>query len=77
MSVRAFGHIKAKCPSYKKARGNEMMITLTNDESSSRNQSETSSFEDSWTYMVLASIIKCETKKENGKIENLEQIDFS
>lgn len=54
-----------------------MNATLTNDETTSGHQCDTSTFENGRNYMALTSIVESESEKNNGRIESLEQTDSS
>lgn len=75
--MSGFKHIRVECPSCKKTWEKAMNATLTNDETTSGHQCDTSTFEDGRNYMALTSIVESESEKNNGRIESLEQTDSS
>ncbi|XP_022858736.1 girdin-like [Olea europaea var. sylvestris] len=71
--TRGFGHYKNECPHYRKnlnkGRGKALVVSLTDDEFNSSEQSDSSSSENERNYMAFVSRVKSESDKESEKAE--------
>ncbi|CAI9757422.1 unnamed protein product [Fraxinus pennsylvanica] len=66
-NCRGFGHVKSECPSNRRNLDKAMNTTLTNDESSSDNQSEKSTCDESEKYIAFTARIRNESDQGSEK----------
>ncbi|XP_022846252.1 uncharacterized protein LOC111368991 [Olea europaea var. sylvestris] len=76
-NYQGFGHVRNECPSAKKFEEKAVNITLTDDGSSSKNQSEKSTREESGKYVVFIARGKSGSDQRSERTEDLDSSEDS